>query len=214
MVSLLLHPAFSVRFAQRPSLDGELCSQKLFGSAEVLLGADPPALPRASPPLALTLSFIKATCSHTGVFSQTHSISQGGNRMLNKKVPVRNGNIMRLPRSKPQDRAAHVGSPAAESSLSSSPQQQACFFPLLHAASPGAFSALGTSGAFTTASPCSLFPIPTKSLLAGRSSLLNAEGATTSQRRREHSLPPSPLHRPLGLPGHSLGIGPCPKPLL
>lgn len=117
MVSLLLHPAFSVRFAQRPSLDGELCSQKLFGSAEVLLGADPPALPRASPPLALTLSFIKATCSHTGVFSQTHSISQGGNRMLNKKVPVRNGNIMRLPRSKPQDRAAHVGSPAAESSL-------------------------------------------------------------------------------------------------
>lgn len=129
MVSLLLHPAFSVRFAQRPSLDGELCSQKLFGSAEVLLGAVPPALPRASPPLALTLSFIKATCSHTGVFSQTHSISQGRNRMLNKKVPVRNGNIMRLPRSKPQDRAAHVGSPAAESSLSSSPQQQACFFP-------------------------------------------------------------------------------------
>lgn len=187
MVPLLLHPACSVQFAQKSSLDGEFCSQKRLGSAEALLGAVPPALHRASPPLTLTLSFINATYRHTGVFSQTHSISQGENRTLNKMTPILNGNIMQLPSSQPQDRASHVDSPAAKSSLSSFPRQQGCFFSLLHAPSSGAFSALETSGTFTTASLCSLFPIPKKSLLAGRSSRLHAEGATTYQRSREHT---------------------------
>lgn len=137
MISLLLLPAVSVQFAQRSSSDGELSPQKRLGSTEALLGAVPPGPHGASPPLALTLSFINATYSHPGVFSQTHSISQGGNRKLNKMMPVRNGYIMQLPSSKPQDHVSHVGSPAAESSLSSFPRQPGCFFPLLHAASQG-----------------------------------------------------------------------------
>lgn len=127
------------------------------------------------------------------------SPKEGINRKLNKMMLIRNGTSCSFRAASPRT-ACHTWAHQLQNlPLSSFPRQQACFLLLSHAASPGAFSALETSGAFTTASLFSLFLIRRKSLWAGGSSLQNAEGATTYQRRREHtaaSKPSSPALSP------------------